>query len=110
MENTKNFFRENSTYEWILSYYVKSDRINRIIRMFFCLHQFPEEIDETQSTFSGKKNFRVTIVSLFNFCTKKLWPPYADYSLPRRRRLSIFCFIRKQRIKNPINPVDPVKE
>ncbi len=39
MENTKNFFRENSSYEWILSYYVKSDRINRIIRMFFCLHQ-----------------------------------------------------------------------
>jgi hypothetical protein len=21
----------------------------------FCLHQFPEEIDETQSTFGGKK-------------------------------------------------------
>jgi len=35
--------------------------------MFFCLHQFPEEIDETQSTFSGKKSFRITIVSLFNF-------------------------------------------
>jgi hypothetical protein len=32
--------------EWILLYKFKSDRIDRIIRIFFCLHQFPEEIDE----------------------------------------------------------------
>jgi len=28
---------------------------------FFCLHQFPEEIDKTQSTLGGKKCFRLTI-------------------------------------------------
>ena len=48
-----------------------------------------------------------TIVSLFNFETKKLWLPYANYKLPRRRRRSLLYFIQK---KNPINPVDPVKE
>jgi len=48
--------------EWILLYKFKSDRIDRIIRIFFCLHQFPEEIDETQSTLGGKKCFRLTIV------------------------------------------------
>ncbi len=104
-------------------FFFKSDRINRIIRIFFVFINFHlpviasrsgeaggEEIDETQSTFGGKKDFRLTIVSLFNFGTKKLWLPYAYYNLPRRRRLGVLYFIQKQRIKNPINPVDPVKE
>jgi hypothetical protein len=54
--------------EWILLYYVKSDRINRIIRIFFLFSSISghrpigpmarrEEIDETQSTLGGKKNF-----------------------------------------------------
>jgi hypothetical protein len=64
-----------------------------------------EEIDETQFTFGGKKNFRLTVVNLLNFGTKKLWLTYAYFNLPRRRRLGILCFIQKQRIKNPINPV-----
>ena len=34
---------------------------------FFGLHQFPEEIDETQSTFGGKNNSVVTNIPLFNF-------------------------------------------
>ena len=41
----------------------QSDRIDRIIRIFFCIHQFPEELDETQSTFVGKKIYKFTIVS-----------------------------------------------
>jgi len=28
----------------------------------FCLHQFPEEIDETQSTFGGEKNFNPLVL------------------------------------------------
>jgi hypothetical protein len=31
------------------------DRINRILKIFYFLHQFPEEIDETLSTFGGNK-------------------------------------------------------
>jgi hypothetical protein len=31
-----------------------SDRINRIFRIAFYFHQFPEEIDENQSIFGGK--------------------------------------------------------
>jgi hypothetical protein len=69
-----------------------------------------EEIDETQSTFGGKKNFRLTIVNLLNFGTKKLQLTYAYFNLPRCRRLGNLCFIQKQRIKNPINHVDPVKK
>ena len=47
--------------KWNGFYYIfKIDRINRIIRINFCLHQFLEEIDEIQSTFGGEKNFRVS--------------------------------------------------
>ncbi len=67
-----------------------------------------EEINETQSTFGGKKNFRVANIPLLKFYIQKLWLPYRYKKLPRRRRLGILCFIRKQRIKNPVNPVDPV--
>jgi hypothetical protein len=33
----------------------------------FGLHQFPEEIDETQSTFGGKNNSVVTNIPSFKF-------------------------------------------
>jgi len=29
---------------------------------------------------------------------------------PCKRRLGILCFLWKQRIKDPVNPVDPVKK
>jgi hypothetical protein len=77
----KGFKAETEKREWILFYFSNIDRIYRIRRIFFCLHQFPKEIDEAQSTFGGEENFRVS---------------------------KIPCFLRKQRIKNPINPVDPV--
>jgi len=40
------------------SHYIFSNKTGYTgILGFFCLHQFPEEIDETQSTFGGKKGF-----------------------------------------------------
>jgi len=72
----------------------KSDRINRISRIFFCLHQFLPEIDVTQSTFGGKKIF-TRLLFFFDFSTNKMWLPDANFNLPRRRRMGILCFIRK---------------
>jgi hypothetical protein len=41
--------------------------MNRIFRIFFCHHQFPEEIDEAQSTSGGSKNIRGTQITLSIF-------------------------------------------
>ena len=77
---------------------------------FCCLHQFPEEIDETQSTFGGKNRFRFTNMFISKFGAKTFWLAYRNPILPRRRRLGILCFLREQRIKNPINSVNPVQK
>jgi hypothetical protein len=49
----------------VIFYKIRQDR--QYYQDFFCHHQFPEEIDDTQSTFGGRK-FRIdTIASKFNF-------------------------------------------
>jgi len=40
--------------------------------MFFCLHQFLEEIDETTIHHGGNKNLRVTNIHLFGILPKNL--------------------------------------
>jgi hypothetical protein len=52
-----------------------------------------EEIDETQSTFGGKKSFQYGYVVLFQL--EKLLPFDAINILSRRRRLGILYFFRK---------------
>jgi hypothetical protein len=60
--------------------------------MFFVFINFLKKLMKQPSTFGGDKNY-------ITHC-----------KLPCRRQMGILCFIRKQRIKNPINPVDPVNK
>jgi len=64
---------------------------------------------KSKSTFGGYKNFILTGISLFIFGAIKFWSGYAYYYLPCRRQLGFLCYIQKQRIKNRLNPVNPVK-
>jgi hypothetical protein len=57
LSSTEKLRTHNKYWYGFYYIYLKSDRIFRI---FFCHHQFPVEIDETQSTFGGKGKLRVT--------------------------------------------------
>jgi hypothetical protein len=55
---------------WIQLYYFLSDRINRIVRIFFVFINFRKKLMKPQSTFGGIKNLTVAKIALSEFLAK----------------------------------------
>jgi hypothetical protein len=55
---------------WTQLYYFKSDRINRIVRIFFVFINSRKKLMKRKSTFGGTNNLRVIKIPAFNFLPK----------------------------------------
>ena len=78
------------------SYFISPDRIYRIFRIIFVLSRFPEESVKTESASSGER------VNLVNACHSVVPINYLNICEsihPRRRRLGIFSFFRKLKMR-----------
>jgi len=79
----RSFLTNDQVYWYgIIHIIFKSDRINRIIRMLFCLHQFLEEIDKTTIHLRWKQEFKGHQYSFIWDSTQKLLPAYRNFKIP----------------------------
>jgi hypothetical protein len=54
----------------VICLYFKSDRINRVVRIFFVFINFQKKLIKPQSTLGGTKNLSVTNIPVFKFLPK----------------------------------------